>query len=306
MTTGSLTPLIVDNDGGLDDALAIVLLARSDHVRLVGVSAVHGNVTAAAAAANSNRLLEIVGDHTTPVALGASEPLAQPLHLAHPNDLLARLVGRPRRRRSAATPAADQIIALAKEHAGELDLLTTGPMTNIALALQAAPELPQLLRRVVVMGGAFDGGNITAHAESNVYHDPEAADTVFAAGFDLTVVPLDVTQTATATRPWLAALTRTAPPLRMKLGAALAWLAAGSTRIPDLRMHDALAAAILLDPTIATAEHVAPVEVVLDAYEHRGQTITTDSRDRRSATIVQSADTSVFRSLLLRALSTRR
>lgn len=88
-------PIVVDTDGGLDDALAIVLLARSPGVELVGISSVHGNVTSGEAAANSARLLEVLGDHTTPVAVGASAPLAQPLHLSHPNDLLRRALGRP-------------------------------------------------------------------------------------------------------------------------------------------------------------------------------------------------------------------
>ncbi|GAA1991351.1 nucleoside hydrolase [Amycolatopsis minnesotensis] len=294
-------PLIVDTDGGLDDALAIVLLARSPQVKLAGISSVHGNVAAAAAAANSARLLELLGDYTTPVALGASTPLDQPLHLAHPNDLLRRAIGRPRRRTPATSPAADQIVTLAEEHAGALDLLTLGPLTNIANALRLAPELPRLLRRVVVMGGSFDGGNITEHAEANVHHDPEAADEVFAAGFSLTVVPLDVTRTAIATRSWLRALVSAAPQRRMKAAAALGLLAASGKKGPQLRMHDALAAAVLLDRQVTTDHHVSPVVVALDG-DRRGET-TAVTGDRRPATIVRAADVDRFRARLLEALS---
>ncbi|QWF78971.1 nucleoside hydrolase [Amycolatopsis sp. CA-230715] len=294
-------PIVVDTDGGLDDALAIVLLARSPGVELVGISSVHGNVTSGEAAANSARLLEVLGDHTTPVAVGASAPLAQPLHLSHPNDLLRRALGRPRRRTPAPSPAAEQIVALAKEHAGALDLLTLGPLTNIANALRLAPDLPRLLRRVVVMGGSFDGGNITEHAEANVHHDPEAAEEVFAAGFALTVVPLDVTRNAIATRSWLRALVSAAPRLKMKAAAALGLLAARGKKGPRLRMHDALAAAVLLDRRVATDHHSAPVLVALDG-DRRGET-TAGTGDRRPATIVRAADVDEFRARLLEALS---
>lgn len=197
------TTVVVDQDGGLDDALALILLARAPGIEIVGIGSVHGNVTAEAAASNGLRALELGGNRTTPVAVGAAEPLAQPLHLAHPEDLLGKLAGAPKRAPAPAETAAEQLVRLAHEHAGEIDLLTLGPLTNIALALRAEPELPRLLRRVVSMAGALTvKGNISEHAESNVWHDPEAAAEVMTAGFDLTLVPLDVTRKATVTRLW--------------------------------------------------------------------------------------------------------
>ncbi|MYW90860.1 hypothetical protein G3I59_09665 [Amycolatopsis rubida] len=202
MTT--TTTVIVDQDGGIDDALALVLLARAPGVEIVGVGSVHGNVTATAAADNGLRVLEIAGDHSTPVAVGASEPLARPLHLAHPEDLLRTAAGSPKRKPVGEETAAGQLVRLARENPGRVDLLTLGPLTNVALALDAEPELPRLVRRMVSMAGAFEvKGNISDCAESNVWHDPEAAARVVAAGFDLAVVPLDLTRKATVTRLWL-------------------------------------------------------------------------------------------------------
>ena len=198
--------VIVDTDGGLDDALALSYLARRSRVELVAVSSVHGNVPAAAAANNSLRILELSGDTTTPVSVGAEAPLNQPLHLGHPEDPVGALAGPPTRSPNAES-ASEQIVRLARQQPKALTLLALGPLTNVALALLTEPDLPRLLGRIVIMGGAFAvTGNRTPDAESNIWHDPEAADAVLSAGFDCTVVPLDITRQAVATREWLAAL----------------------------------------------------------------------------------------------------
>lgn len=103
--------VIVDTDGGLDDALALVHLARSPSIDLVAVGSVYGNVTTDAAASNSLRALELAGDHHTPVALGAAVPLNRELQLRHPDDPFGTAAGPPTRDVSG-EDAAEQLVRL--------------------------------------------------------------------------------------------------------------------------------------------------------------------------------------------------
>ncbi|UKD51086.1 nucleoside hydrolase [Amycolatopsis sp. FU40] len=292
------TTVIVDQDGGVDDVLALVLLARAPGVEIAGVGSVHGNVSATAAADNGLRALEIAGDHSTPVVLGASEPLARPLHLAHPEDLLGKAAGSPKRKPGREETAAGQMVRLARANPGQVDLLALGPLTNVAIALAAEPELPRLVRRVVAMAGAFEvKGNISDCAESNVWHDPEAAAQVVAAGFRLTLVPLDVTRKATVTRLWLERLAADQDRLRGRMAA---MFLAVPGKLPAFPLHDPLAAAILLDPAIARFQRT-PVTVDV-GEQRRGQTRTVRAAYTAEVAVAVAADTSALLEQLIHAL----
>ncbi|ASR39937.1 hypothetical protein BAY61_32155 (plasmid) [Prauserella marina] len=296
-------PVLIDQDGGIDDALALILLARAPQVNLVGIGAVHGNVDTYAAARNGIRALELADDHTTPVALGAPEPLAQPLHLSHPEDLLAAIGGTPERK-PADDSAVEQLLRASHDHNGTLHVLALGPLTNLALAITADPALPHRVKKLVIMGGAYrEKGNISEHAEANLWHDPEAADTVLSAPFaDRTLVPLDVTRHATVTRMWLRRLARDTDRL---WGRMAGWVLESTpeTTLPTWPLHDPLAAAILLNPTIATYDHHPVAVTLLD--EHRGQIRPTTDIDRPATAIAVTADTSTLLDDLLRALTSR-
>ncbi|GAA1033734.1 MULTISPECIES: nucleoside hydrolase [Amycolatopsis] len=292
------TTVIVDQDGGVDDALALVLLARTPGVEIAGAGSVHGNVSATAAADNGLRALEIAGDHSTPMAVGASEPLARPLHLAHPEDLLGKAAGSPKRKPVREETAAEQIVRLARKSPGCVDLLTLGPLTNVAIALDAEPELPRLVRRAVAMAGAFEAkGNISDYAESNVWHDPEAAAQVVAAGFDLTLVPLDVTRKATVTRLWLERLAADEDRLWGRMATMLLALPG---KLPAFPLHDPLAAAILLDPEIARLHRTS---VTVDLGERRrGQTRAVKTEHPARSAVAVAADTGRLLAQLTHAL----
>lgn len=228
--------VVVDTDPGLDDALALQYLTRHPAVEILGVGSVHGNVPAHAAANNALRLLELVNDTETPVVVGAEEPLAQPLQLGQPSDEFGALAGAPRRQPAEAS-AADLIVQTARAMPGEVSLLALGPLTNVALALTKEPDLPHLLGRVVMMGGAITGaGNATAFAESNIAHDPEAAERVITAGFELTMVGLDVTRSATASPTWVRAIA--ADPLWGEFARHV--LTQYGDDLPPLPLHDPL------------------------------------------------------------------
>lgn len=190
--------MILDCDTGVDDTLAILYAALHDQIDLVGLGSVWGNVDVPTATRNCLHTLHMVGRPDIPVAQGAAGPLAGgPLHLAYHvhgddgqgNAGTGRVVGEP-----VAESAAEQIVRLARAHPGEIEIVAVGPLTNIAIALAMAPELPDLVRGITIMGGAAEApGNVTEVAEANIWHDAEAAAAVFAAPWRLTMVGLDVT-----------------------------------------------------------------------------------------------------------------
>lgn len=208
--------ILFDTDPGIDDAMALLMLARDPRAELVGITTVFGNAAIATTTANALALCERFGIDA-PVARGAAQALALPPR-GFPEEIHGRdglgNVGLPvaRERVVDALPAPDFISALARRHSGELTLVAVGPLTNLALALQLDPELPRHVRQVVVMGGAFGlkghGGNVTPVAEANIFCDPHAADRVLTTAWPVTLVGLDVTHQVLMHTGYLDALGR--------------------------------------------------------------------------------------------------
>ena len=191
-------PVLLDVDTGVDDTMALLYAALHPAIELVAAGAVWGNVEVETATRNTLHALAISGAATVPVARGAAGPItgrpAVYAHHVHGADGQGN-AGDPT---FAGTPAplsaAEQIVATAQARPGEIELVATGPLTNLALALALCPELPGLVRGVTIMGGAaLAPGNVTPVAEANIWCDPESAHAVFAGAWQLTVVPLDVT-----------------------------------------------------------------------------------------------------------------
>jgi len=246
--------IVVDADPGIDDALALYYLRAQPDTEVVAIGTVHGNVPVEVATANALRLTERLGIEA-PVAKGAARPLAQPLMTAedvHGADGLGGHAGDDPATTHTDESAAEQLARLARANPGQLSLLAIGPLTNVALALQIEPRLPELLDKVVVMGGALNvPGNITSYAEANFWHDPEAADLVLQAGFeDLTIVGLDVTMASHVPGEWLEALPRDNYARRfLRFYADFYESFLGKAGFVP---HDPLAAAIMLQPDLAT------------------------------------------------------
>ncbi|MET8649281.1 nucleoside hydrolase [Nocardia aurea] len=175
--------IILDVDTGIDDSLALLYLLASPDAEIAGIAATAGNVPADRVAANNLAWLDVCGAPAIEVALGAPEPLAIPLRTTedtHGPQGIGYAELPESRRPLSDRSAARMWVELARAHPGELIGLCTGPLTNLALALRIEPELPTLLRRLVVMGGAFNHpGNTTPTNEWNVHVDPEAAKEVF-------------------------------------------------------------------------------------------------------------------------------
>ena len=178
-------PVILDVDTGIDDSLALLYACASPELEIVAVTCLAGNVGGRQVADNTRAVLELAGRPDIPVALGAEAPLVKPLKTTEethgPLGIGHAKLPVPVRPLES-DHAADLIVETVRRRPGEITLVTLGPMTNLALALDREPRLPWLLRRWVFMGGAFAvPGNTTPTSEWNVQVDPDAAKACLAA-----------------------------------------------------------------------------------------------------------------------------
>ncbi|WP_432346558.1 nucleoside hydrolase [Shinella yambaruensis] len=190
--------IIIDTDPGQDDAAAIMLALGSPELDILGITTVAGNVPLARTSCNARIILEFCSRTDVKVYAGADRPIARPLvtaeHVHGKTGLDGPELHEPQMPLEA-RHAVDFIIeTLRREPAGTVTLCTLGPLTNIATALEKAPDIAGRVRELVMMGGGFfEGGNITPAAEFNIYVDPEAAAAVFKSGIPIVMMPLDVT-----------------------------------------------------------------------------------------------------------------
>jgi purine nucleosidase len=182
---GTSVPILVDCDTGIDDSLALLYAVASPDCDLVAVTCTAGNVDARQVAENTRAILELVDRSDVEVAIGRETPLERAL-VTTPETHGPRGIGYaelpPARMPLSSRFGPDLIVAEARRRPGELTLVALAPLTNVALAVQRAPELPRLLRRLVIMGGSYRSpGNTAPTTEWNVQVDPEAARIVFEA-----------------------------------------------------------------------------------------------------------------------------
>src|SRR5690606_13582303 len=200
--------IIIDTDPGQDDAIAILLaLAAEDRLETLGVCSVAGNVPVAQTTANVLRIMD-AATRRAPVYKGAEGPLIVDLATAEfvcgPDGMDGS--GLPDAASKAEEGhAVDFIIrTLRAAEDASITLCPLGPLTNIALALRLAPDIKPKIRRIVLMGGAMNLGNITPAAEFNFYVDPQAAGVVFSSGVPLVMIGLNVTLKAICTHEQIA------------------------------------------------------------------------------------------------------
>jgi purine nucleosidase len=197
----SMTKILLDCDPGLDDALAILLAHGDPNIELVTITTVGGNVALRNTTRNALQLREYLGLDVA-IAAGADEPIGE--HTRRASEVHGEEgMGSVRLPDPVTTPvaehAADVIIATLQNAPGSIHLVAVGPLTNIALALRKEPRIVEWAASFVIMGGSFTRGNSTPAAEFNIYADPDAAEEVFAAGWQVVMVGLDLTLQAIAT-----------------------------------------------------------------------------------------------------------
>jgi pyrimidine-specific ribonucleoside hydrolase len=285
------TPLVIDTDPGIDDALAILLALASPEVDLRLVTTVHGNVDLDRTTDNALRVLHLAGRDDVPVAAGAQTSLVVPqLERAGHVHGVAGLGGVVLPPSPAPVDPRPAIVALAELLLSSEEPVTVaaiGPLTNIALLLAVYPEVAPRIGRLVVMGGsAARGGNVTGAAEFNIWADPEAAAVVFGSGLPTVMVGLDVTLPTVLTEAGIARFAAAGP-----VGAQAAAIlrqyvdhARDTYGTDGVVVHDALALTEAIVPgTLRTVRR----DVVVDtsAGPGRGQTLV----DRRAPSTAVTA-----------------
>lgn len=276
--------VIFDTDPGVDDAIALCFAMAHPEIELLGITTTYGNVSANQAAENAAYLVGLA-NRKIPVFRGATGPLVKksegfPIEI-HGKDGLGNLASRIQVQSHVESQTSAQfIVDTARQHPHEISLVAVGPFTNIALALQLDPDLPGLLKQVIVMGGTvLEPGNVSPVAEANVWCDPHAADAVFTAGFNLSMVGLDVTHRVVAGIPLFQKIAQHhRHPLTDTLLHAVKFYASFYTNRhahlqsnPGCFMHDLLAFIYLLQPEFFEAQR-GPVRVVTEGIA-QGQTI---------------------------------
>ena len=189
-------PLLLCTDPGIDDFIALSMVLARPEFDVLGMIALSGNVGLDVTVNNALLACELNGRSDIPVLAGSAKPLARPARSAsniHGKSGLGKSTELYAKGRPLASSGADFILQMAEKYAGRLEILSLGPLTDVALALQKLPEAAKKIARVVVMGGGIHAGNATKYAEFNIVADPEAASVVFSSGAKTVMIGLDAT-----------------------------------------------------------------------------------------------------------------
>ena len=269
------TPIIIDCDPGHDDAIALLLALGSPELELLGVTTTYGNQTLEKTTANALRVLELAGRSDVPVAAGAAEPLERELAVAAHVHGESGLDG-PTLPPPSAEPVTDDavgwIAGTVADAAGPVTLVATGPLTNVARYL--APHGVDGVERIVLMGGSIAEGNMTPAAEFNIWADPEAAQAVYHAGIDITMIGLDVTHLALTTSAIQERL-RAAGTIGVFVADLVDFFAVYHRETygwDGAPIHDAVAVAHVIQEGLVTTIH-RNVEIELESDLCRGRTV---------------------------------
>lgn len=290
----------LDCDTGTDDAQAILCANALPELEIVAISAVAGNVELEKTYHNALRLNRLMGT-AYPVYRGAEKPWLRPLETGYKyhgeNGLGGVELPLPEPCPETKKLAWDALYRTARELGGRLEIIATGPLTNIGTALMAYPDLPRWIKRIVIMGGSAGGGNRTHAAEYNIYADPHAADAVFRSGIPMVMCGLDVTMQAVFSEEDLNRIgakgTAAARLFRDALMTPLHAQEGGA----GVKLHDAVAVLYAARPALFTGQ-MAGVAVETRGTVTLGKTVTDLWSDQkfpfRNAFVVLGLDHAAF------------
>jgi len=274
--------VLIDCDVGVDDALALILAFHSPELEVKAVTGVNGNVPLEQVFENIQKVLSLIRPKSKPfIARGVNQPLKGKTIYAHSVHGKDGLGGAKIERRKGeefwqifAGRADDLITNMAHQYPHELTLIATGPLTNLALALQKDPERMKKVKEVSIMGGAVrTKGNITPHAEFNIFSDPLAAKIVFESGLPMTLVPLDVTHQVSLTSAWMEEKVK---PLKNPFSKFVIEATGYNSAAQKFRnkeviyLHDPLAVGVVIDPNLVRTERLS-LDVETQECEYYGQ-----------------------------------
>lgn len=268
-------PIILDTDPGVDDFFCIALAcAFKEYFDLKAITTIGGNNSTDVTTRNALDILHLLHREDVTVARGADSYLTsefgEPVARFHG----ANGIGDVKLNRSVQKidplPACDKIYQTALEEKGELVIVTVGPETNLAMALLKYPDLKDLIRKIIIMGGTLDKGNVTEYAEANIYHDAKAASIVFSSGIPFDMVGLNVTRKAPLRKTIFDGIENTEERIKEVMLKLIEFRREES-------MHDAIAISSLIDENIFTWKKTH-ASVIIEDEEHLGMTAIDDSK----------------------------
>lgn len=269
--------LILDCDPGHDDAIAILMAGLDESLELLGITTVAGNSYLENTTMNALKVVEMAGLDVA-VYPGCSKPLLRDQIVApeiHGSSGLEGAELPEPERKPEEKHAVDFIAEMVRKHPGEINLVATGPLTNVALFIIRYPDLLGKLKRIVMMAGGIAFGNVTPVAEFNVYADPEAANVVLRSSVEKVMAPLDVTHQAIMTAEEIQRLRDTGSHILQTLADLLEFFRStylSTFGIDGAVLHDPCAVMYLIDPSVFEWEDLY-MEVELDGNLTYGQTV---------------------------------
>lgn len=274
--------IIIDCDVGVDDALALILAFHSPELEVKAVTGVNGNVPLEKVFKNIQKVLSLIQPRPKPmIAKGADQPLSGETIYAHSVHGIDGLGGAKIHVENgeeywylSQDSSHDLIIKMVLQHPDEMTLIATGPLTNLALALQKNRKAMRKLKEIVIMGGAVrTKGNMTPHAEFNFFSDPLAAKIVLESGLPITLVPLDVTHKVTLTSQWMEEKVK---PLGNSISNFMIEATGYDINFRQFRnkelvyLHDPLAVGIVIDSSLVRTESLS-LDINIQEGEDYGQ-----------------------------------
>jgi purine nucleosidase len=302
----------IDTDTASDDAVALIMAFMRTDIDVVGVSIVAGNVPLNMGVQNALYTAELCGA-TMPIYAGAAKPLSRALGTAQfvhgedgMGDIGLVLSGRT------PTPGngVDKLIEALHVHSGDIELVTLGPLTNIALALQQDPTIARTVKRCVIMGAVADHiGNVTPVAEFNMWVDPEAVDIVLKSGMHVEFVGWDISRTEAVITPQESAMIRSLGTDRASFSVdiqrVLEKFCAEETHLNGFDLPDPIAMAYAIDTSVATEAHHWYLSVETGSALTRGMVVMDTlgvMHQEPNAIVVTRASHEKFMSMLMDAL----